>query len=175
MCWCVQYIEVTLSEILLIKHEKTWRSFTLSFGQARLGPKTTARLAAVILFISHLNIEDKEIFKPRLFQLQTCQWRDRETPSDIWGRHSSGRAASWWPGLDNSWGGSLVECLEYNAMVQLSSPAGTSEGCIYQWSGGCCRRAGRSSEDGRAPWGRSSAGRRRCGRLASESWPSLPG
>ena len=28
----------------------------LSLGQARLGPKTTARLAAVILFISHLSI-----------------------------------------------------------------------------------------------------------------------
>ena len=35
------------------------RKFTLSFGQARLGPNTTARLAAVILFISHLNIKSE--------------------------------------------------------------------------------------------------------------------
>lgn len=31
------------------------RDIDLSFGQARLGPNTTARLAAVILFISHLS------------------------------------------------------------------------------------------------------------------------
>ena len=38
----------------------------MSFGQARLGPKTTARLAAVILFISHLNINNIEKYsKPR--------------------------------------------------------------------------------------------------------------
>ena len=39
----------------------------LSFGQARLGPNTTARLAAVILFMSHLST--------------TCN-RDTESASD---------------------------------------------------------------------------------------------
>ena len=33
-------------------------AITLSFGHARLGPKTTARFAAVILFMSHLNNQE---------------------------------------------------------------------------------------------------------------------
>ena len=39
------------------------RVIVLSFGQARLGPNTTARFAGVILFISHLSTTCKEVIE----------------------------------------------------------------------------------------------------------------
>jgi len=96
-------------------------TMVLSLLQARLGPKTTARFAAVILFMSHLKIHsylfsialflrfhigsaktnrhcwitNLQVFLP--LKKTTCRQPKRWTRPRTWGPRSSDRAASWSP------------------------------------------------------------------------------